>query len=181
MLPAPGQHQPLQQYFSTVVVDAGKYTVKLVVVDDAGRRGSVELLTDAHLTEAGQLRATDLLIADAAGTASTLPLAPVVGGDIAGNTLYAYMELFADTDALAQSSITLEIASAAAPATVLERVPLEMRVSKESSRCRIASGRVNIARMPPGDYVARAVVATGLDAVGEVRRPFRVVRTPHAK
>jgi VWFA-related protein len=176
-LPAPAHDQTVQQYFSTVAVDAGKYTVKLVVVDDAGRRGSVELLTDAHLTAAGSLRATDLLIADAAGTAVTLPLAPVVGGDITGNTLHAYMELFGDAAAaLENANVTLEVAPAAAPATVLERVPIDLRVSKESSHCRIAAGRVNISRLPAGDYVARAVVAVGLTAVGEVRRSFRVVR-----
>jgi VWFA-related protein len=174
--PAKGEHA-IQQYFSTVAVDTGKYTVKLVVVDDAGRRGSVEGIADAKLTDAGPIRATDLLIADAMGTAASLPLAPVVGGDITGNTLYAYMELFSDAaDALGKASITLEVASATAPATVIERVPLELRISNDNARCRIASGRVNISRMPPGNYIARAVVAVGLDAVGEVKRPFRAVR-----
>jgi hypothetical protein len=123
------------------------------------------------------VRATDLLIADAAATAGNLPLAPVVGGDISGRTLYAYMELFADAaDVLGKASITLELASAAAPSIVVERVPLELQMSKDSNRFRIASGRVNISRTPPGDYIARAVVAVGLDAVGEVSRPFRIVR-----
>jgi len=181
-LQPPAGGQAIQHYFSTVAVDAGKYTVKLVVVDDAGRRGSVEMLADAHLTAAGPLRATDLLIADSAGKAATLPLAPVVGGDITGQTLYAYMELFADAaDALGQASVTLEVASAADPTSVVERVPLELRLSQEGARFRIASGRVNIARTPPGDYVARAVVAVGLDAVGEVKRAFRVVRAPEVK
>jgi hypothetical protein len=167
----------VQQYFSTVAVDAGKYTVKLVVVDDAGRRGSVELLADANLKEAGPLRATDLLIADAPATAATLPLAPLVGGDITGKTLYAYMELFGEApDALAKASITLEVASASAPSRVVERVPLELRAADGSARFRVASGRVNISHTPPGDYVARAVVAVGLDAVAEVSRPFRIVR-----
>ncbi|MET0216130.1 MAG: VWA domain-containing protein [Vicinamibacterales bacterium] len=181
-LQPPAHAQAIQHYFSTVAVDAGRYTVKLVVVDDAGRRGSVEMLADAHLTATGPLQATDLLIADAAGKAATLPLAPVVGGDITGHTLYAYMELFAEAaDALGQASVTLEVASALDPATVVERVPLELRVSQDSARFRIASGRVNIARTPPGDYVARAVVAVGLEAVGEVRRPFRIVRAAEAK
>jgi VWFA-related protein len=176
-LPTPTDQHAIQQYFSTVAVDPGKYTVKLVVVDDAGRRGTVETIADAKLTEAGPVRATDLLIADAAGTTATVPLAPLVGGDISGNTLYAYMELFSDAaDALGKASVTLELASATAPATVIERVPLELRISKDNSRCRIASGRVSIARVPPGDYIARAVVAVGLDAVGEVKRPFRAVR-----
>jgi VWFA-related protein len=174
-LQPPQAGHTVQQYFSTVAVDAGKYTVKLVVVDDAGRRGTVEAIADARLTDAGPLRATDLLIADATGTAATLPLAPVVGGDITGHTLYGYMEIFSDAaDALVKASITLEIASAANPATVLERVPLDLRPSKDNARCRIASGRADLSRMPPGDYIARAVVAVGLDAVGEVKRPFRL-------
>jgi len=181
-LQLPAHSEAMQQYFSTVAVDPGKYTVKLVVVDDAGRRGSVERLADARLTEAGPVRATDLLIADAAGTAATLPLAPVVGGDIAGKTLFAYMEIFTDTEnVLGKASVTLEVASAANPSTVVERVPLELRVSQESSRCRIATGRVNISGAAPGDYVARAVVAVGLDAVGEVMRPFKIVRATETK
>ena len=175
-VPPPGER--FQRYFSTVAVDAGKYTVKLVVVDDSRRRGSVETLADAHLTAAGPIRATDLLIADAAGTAATLPLAPVVGGDIAGSTLHGYMELFGeDAESLANTSVTLEIARTGSP-DALERVPVELRVSKENTRCRIAAGRVNITGFPPGDYVARAVIAVGLDAVGQVTRPFRIVRKP---
>jgi VWFA-related protein len=173
----PAHDQSVQHYFSTVALDPGKYTVKFVVIDDAGRRGTVELLTDAHLTEAGPVHATDLLIADTAGAATTAQLAPVVGGDISGNTLYAYMEMFADSaDALGAANVTLEVAAASAPTKVLERVPLELRVSKETARCRIAAGHANIARLPAGDYVARAVLGVGLDAVGEVKRGFRVVR-----
>jgi VWFA-related protein len=173
-VPPPGER--FQRYFGTVAVDAGKYTVKLAVVDDSRRRGSVETLADAHLTAAGPIRATDLLIADAAGTAATLPLAPVVGGDIAGTTLHGYMELFGeDAETLANTSVTLEIARRDSP-DALERVPVELRLSKEDTRCRIAAGRVNITRFPPGDYVARAVIAVGLDAVGQVTRPFRIVR-----
>ena len=172
----PGER--FQRYFSTVAVDTGKYTVKLVVVDDAKRQGSVETLADAHLTAAGPIRATDLLLADAAGTAATLPLAPVVGGDIAGTTLHGYMELFGDdVETLSNASVTLEIARAGGP-DALERVPVELRLSTENARCRIAAGRVNITRFPPGDYVARAVIAVGLDAVGEVTRSFRIVRKP---
>jgi VWFA-related protein len=165
-----------EHYFSTVATDPGKYSIKLAIVDDAGRRGSVETLADAHLQQAGPIRATDLLIADASTTNSTLPLEPVIGGEITGKVLHGYMELFAETaDALKDASVTFEIASATSPAA-LERVPVELTMAKETTRCRIAAGRVNIAKLPAGDYVARAVIAVGLDAVGEVKRPFKIVR-----
>jgi VWFA-related protein len=174
----PAGNETVQRYFSTVAVDAGKYSVKLVVVDDGERRGSVEAIADARLIPAGPLRATDLLIADAAGSAAALPLAPVVGGDISGAALHGYMELFADeADLLKDASVTLEIATSAS-SDALERVPVELRISKENTRCRIAAGRVNVARFAPGDYVVRAVIALGLDEVGHVTRPFRIVRPP---
>jgi VWFA-related protein len=163
-----------QRYFSTVLADPGKYTIKFVAVDDGTRRGSVELLTDAHLTAAGPLRVTDLLIVDGTAGAEASPQAPIVGGDIRGRTLHGYLELFADSaDTLNDASVTLEIAhSESSPA--LERVPVQLATTKESVRCRIASARINLAKFPPGRYVARAVIAIGLDAVGQVTRPFTI-------
>ena len=45
---------------------------------------------------------------------------------------------------------------------------------KESTRCRIAAAKANVSRLPPGRYVARAVIAVGLDAVGQVTRAFTI-------
>jgi hypothetical protein len=165
----------VQRYFSTASADPGKYTLKLVVVDDAGRRGSVERLVDARLAEAGPIRATDLLIADNAHQTANLPLAPAVTGDIAGGTLHGYLELFADApETLERASITLEITGAGSP-TAMERVPVQLRTTPENSRCRIAGAGVDIGRLPPGNYVAHAVITIGLETVGEITRPFRIV------
>jgi VWFA-related protein len=164
----------IQRYFSTVLADPGKHTVKFAVVDDA-RRGSVELLVDARLHPTGPIRATDLLLADGVGRAGALPVVPVVSGELRGNLLHAYLELFADaTETLEQASVTLEIVRAET-STVLERIPVELATTKESPRCRIGAARLNISKLTQGDYVARAVIAVGLDAVGEVTRPFTIV------
>jgi VWFA-related protein len=161
-----------QRYFTTVLADPGKYTVKFVVVDDAGRRGSVEYLTDAHLTAAGPIRVTDLLIVDGPA-AEASAMAPIVSGGIRGTMLHGYLELFADVEVLKDTSVTLEIArSESSPA--LERVPVQLATTKESVRCRVAAARINLASLPPGNYVARAVIAIGLDAVGQVSRPFAI-------
>ena len=82
---------------------------------------------------------------------------------------------------LDQASVTLEVASAADPASVVERVPLELRCRRRALRFRIASGRVNIAELRQATTSRAAVVAVGLDAVGEVRRPFRIVRATEVK
>jgi hypothetical protein len=168
------------RYLSTVLVDPGKFSLKLVVVDDARRRGSVERLAVADLTTAGPLRATDLLIADAAGRTSDMPLVPSVTGQITGKAFDSYLELVGTTaEALADASVTLEIAqNEKAPA--LERVPVPLVPVKENALSRVAAVRVNIERFAPGNYVARAVIAVGLDSVGQVIRPF-TIPVPAAK
>ena len=163
----------IQRYFSTVPADPGKYTVKLAVVDDM-RRGSVELVIDARLTSAGPIQATDLLIADGVGRPGEPPVAPAVGGTLVGTTLHGYLELFADeAKTLDQASVTLEIAPVDS-AKALERLPMVLATPKESNRCRVAAVKANLARLPPGDYVANAVIAVGLDEVGRVSRSFRI-------
>jgi hypothetical protein len=166
------------RYLSTVLVDPGKFSLKLVVVDDARRRGSVERVAVADLTTAGPIRASDLLIADAAGRTSDMPLVPSVSNEITGKALDGYLELVGATaEALAQASVTLEIAeNEKAPA--LERVPVPLVPVKENALYRVAAVRVNIERFAPGNYVARAVIAVGLNSVGQVVRPFSIPARP---
>jgi hypothetical protein len=173
-LPAPPSDLTrMQRYFSHVSVDPGKYTVKLVVVDDAGRRGSVERVAMARLTEAGAIRASDLMLGEGPDREWALPLAPAVTGEIAGRSLYGYIELFAAAETLEGASVTLEIAASEASAA-LERVPLQLETLSEDVHSRVARGRVNLAGLPAGDYVARAVIAVGFDAVGQLSRPFTI-------
>ena len=175
-VPPPAQGRT-QRYFSHATVDPGKYTVKLAVVDDAGRRGSVERVALAQLVQAGSIRATDLLIGEGPDPGWALPLAPAVTGAITGGSLHAYIELFAEGVTLAEASVTLEIAASEA-SSALERVPMQLGTPKGSDDCRVGSARVDLARLPPGEYVARAVIAVGLDAVGQVIRPFTIAPPP---
>jgi len=177
-LPAsPPDQGGTQRYFSHATVDPGKYTVKLAVVDDAGRRGSVERVAAARLVEAGPIRATELLIGEGPDPGWALPLAPAVTGEITGASLHGYIELFAAGVPLAEASVTLEIAASEASAA-LERVPMQLGTPPDDNDCRVGSARVDLARLPPGDYVARAVIAVGLDAVGQVTRPFTIAPPP---
>jgi hypothetical protein len=144
------------------------------VVVDERRRGSVELLVDAHLNAAGPIRATDLLLADGVGRAGTLPVAPAVTGQLAGGFLHGYLELFADEpETLEKTSVTLEIVQPDT-SSVVERIPVALATTQESVRCRLGAARVNISKLPPGNYIARAVIAVGLEAVGEVSRLFSI-------
>ena len=76
-----------QRYFSTALLNRGRYTLKLAAVDDAGRRGTIERVVRAQLNVAGPLQVTDLLIADSAGTDGKMPAAPTVEADFTGGML----------------------------------------------------------------------------------------------
>ena len=165
-----------QRYFSAIVADPGKYTLKLVAVDDAGRRGSVERVVNAGLAKAGPIHATDLLVAGAAPDGGNAPLAPSVSADVTGDTLHGYLELFADApEPLDLTSVTLEVA-ATQSSPPLQQTSVALRKPADDPRCRIVGAKLNIGKLPPGEYVARAVIAVGGRRVGQVVRPFRIAR-----
>jgi VWFA-related protein len=166
------------RYYSTAVIDRGRYTLKLAAVDDAGRRGTIERVVRAQLNVAGPLQVTDLLIADSPTTHNnSMPVAPTVDGEFTGGTLHAYLELFADApEWLDTTTVSLEIASTPGSAA-LKSAPAELQTPKDDAGCRIAGASVSIGDLAAGAYVARAVISIGTRRVGEVTRPFSNGRT----
>lgn len=162
-----------QTFVGSAIVDPGVYTLKLAVVDDLGRRGSVEHSFRAQLASAGQVRITDLLLAETDPGAGKL--VPTVSADFTGDILHTYFELSSDAaDQLKSATAVVEVAQNeqgraldAAAATFQEAAPNR----------RTAEASVPIALLPQGDYVARAVISSGGRKVGQVTRPFRIVRT----
>ena len=154
----------------------GVYVLKLAVVDNAGKRGSVEHSFRAQLTSAGQVRATDLMIAEVAATASQAGLAPAVAAEFTTDTLHGYLELYSDSpEALGSTAVTLEVAENE-EGRALDSAPAEFTRGEDSPGRRAAEGSVPIALLPPGDYVARAVIMVGGRKAGTVTRPFRIAR-----
>jgi hypothetical protein len=165
-----------QRYFSTVLADAGKYTLKLAVVDETGRRGSVERVVHAALAAAGPIRATDLMVAAEGSSEVKAPLAPTVAAEFTGSTLHGYLELFADApDTLKEAAVRLEVAEAETSAAV-EQVDMVLQTVENDPRCRIAGASVSVKGLSPGSYLARAVITVRGRTVGRVTRPFRIVR-----
>ena len=165
-----------QGYMSAVTLAPGTYIVKLAVVDDKGRRGSVERTVHAQLTSAGQIHLTDLLLSDDSGPGGALN--PSVAAQFTGDVLHGYLELHSEApQALDSAAITLEIAPNEA-ARAIDSVPVH--VQKEATPVptrRVVEGAVPITLLPPGEYVARAVVTVAGRKAGQVTRPFRIVRS----
>ena len=179
---APVRGRPPSQRYVTAasVEEPGVYGLKLAVVDDAGRRGSVEHAFRAQLAPAGTLTIGDLLVADktASGPGGA---EPAVAGDFADpDSLHGYVELYSDSaDALKDAAVTLEI-SARGDSRPLGSVSARFAEAGATDTRRVAEGTVPVALLPPGDYQARAVVAVGGRKAAEVTRPFRVLRSAAA-
>jgi VWFA-related protein len=174
------QGGPTLRYFSSAVVDRARYTLKLAAVDDGGRRGTIERVVRAQLNVVGPLQATDLLIGDGTTDGASRPM-PTVDGGITGDVLHSYVELLADTPAtLDATAVTFEVAATETSAA-LQHSAASLRTVADDAGCRIAGASLNLAALPAGDYVARAVVTVLNKRVGQVTRPFRVTHTAAPK
>jgi VWFA-related protein len=173
----PPNAPPIQQYLGSIAADtAGMYTLKLAVVDELGRRGSVEHNFRAHLESAGQLRVTDLLIGERpAGT--TESARPAVTGELSSDFLHGYLEVYSDAGtALDNFSVRFEVASKE-EGVPLDSVDGRLVSSLATTNRRVVEGAVPIGLLPPGDYIARAIVNLDGKRVGQVVRPFKVPTT----
>lgn len=168
----------IQTYFGAITASPGTYRVKLAVVDDTGRTGSVEHTVRARLTSAGQIHLTDLLLGDdSAGSG----LRPAVTAEFKGDMLHGYVELHSEAqEPLRGATVTFEIANNP-QARAIDVVPGRFEAETASSPTRrIAEAAVPIALLPPGEYTARAVVTVAGQKVGQVTRNFHIVRTSNA-
>jgi VWFA-related protein len=163
--------------FATMLVDPGRYALKAAIVDQRGHRGSLERQVRAYMTRMSRFRATQLLIGDDEGRKPAPgSIVPTVSGEMGGDHLHAYMELFSDTSAgFAGTSVTVEILPAGGSAPVT-RAAAVLQPAGDDPRVRSASGSLPLTFLPQGRYLARAVVAIDGRPVGEMTRPFRIVR-----
>jgi tetratricopeptide (TPR) repeat protein len=166
-----------QQYVGAMLADEpGVHTLKLAVLDSRGKRGSVEHTFRVQFASAGQVRATDLLIAENTGTTAAGVL-PAVAGEFSTDTLYGYLELYSDAPtALNEATVVFEVANEEQARALDSGAGRSQPPSTEMPTRRTVEGSVSIALLPPGDYVARAVISIRGQKAGQVVRPFRIAR-----
>lgn len=157
---------------ATVAIDLppGPYTLKLAVVDSGGRRGSVEHAFDASIKGTGGIGVADLVLAPPiSASAPSLQLTAAPGARAA--PLDAYLELYgASGKALPQVSV--EVADRdAGPAIARAQATVSQRGEKGRY---VAEATLPLGLLPPGPYVARAIVTVGSTTV-ERSRQFRIV------
>jgi VWFA-related protein len=141
---------------------AGTYRLRAAAVDEAGRAAGVDAEVIAELGGTGPIRLSDLVLGVDRGTR----FEPALEFG-AGASAIAYLEIF---DAPAGDlRATFEIAAspngpaiASLPGTVLP-----------GAGRRAATARLPIDRLPPGDYVVRAIVEAAGHPAGRVLRGLR--------
>ena len=167
-----------QAYLGAALLEPGVYTLKVAAVDGTGRRASVERSFKAQLNMLGQIHATDLLIADNSGPVGASGLVPTITANFAGDMLHGYIELYSEVpELLRQATVRIEVAANEAGEPLDSAVARFQDIPDGGDRRRAAETGVAIALLPPGEYVARASIAVGGHKVGQVTRPFRIVRT----
>jgi VWFA-related protein len=168
----------MQKYLGAAVAAPGVYTLKVAVVDESGRRGSVERTFTAKINAFGQIHATDLLIADTTALRGEHGLPPAVAADFTGDEIRAYVELFSEVpEQLLTATIVMEVAQDET-SRALDSTPARFQqIQVGADQRRVAEAGVPIALLPGGEYVARAVISVNGRKVGQVVRPFRITRT----
>ena len=161
-------------YTVAEIADPGSYTLKLAATDGSGRRGSVEHPVVARLASAEGLEVSDLLVADRPpqGNGTWRPAVEAVAED----ALTAFVGVYsADRSRLRQTSVRFEVAAdETSPALV--SVDSKVQETKEADRS-ATEGRILLGLLPPGEYLARAVVLMSGRPVTTVLRPIRLART----
>lgn len=150
----------------TLLLPRGVYTLKASVVDAAGRRAAVEQPLNAELGHAVGFDVSDLMLLDSVEGAMRPPADRPLAGDRLGVYLELYVREELPTDRLA---VTLEVAGADRKRR--SATGLTLRRDDESGLVS-AEGEIDAFTLPPGAYVARAVVTVGTRTVRQIERPF---------
>jgi hypothetical protein len=173
----PKDGSPTQTCFATLMVEPGIYTLKAALVDGKGRRGSLERPVRAYMTRMARFRATQLMIGGGETQAPTPnTIVPTVSGTVSGSHLHAYMELFADAPgAFDSTSVTIDVMPEGG-STVVATTPAALQPTGPDARVRAVAGSLRLSLLPPGNYVARAVVLVDGKRIGDMTRSFRIAK-----
>lgn len=165
--------QGVAVFAGSMLLQPGTYWLRFAVADSEGRMGSIERKVDVWQMNAAGLTVGDLLIAEAP-TEAAAAVSAAIEPTVSNGRLAAMMEIYAPNiqtlDGL-QATIDVIPSEGAPPLT-----GSPMRVSAGNSpEIGVLLGAVNTTALPPGRYLARAMVTQGGKPQGHISRPFRVV------
>jgi VWFA-related protein len=152
-------------------VNPGSYTLRLAALDAAGRRGSVERRLTASLPSAGSLELGDLLLGPEPSAGHGFR--PGVDVHAAGVVL-ALVEIYPrETAAPDTIGVVFEVAESPEGPSLFSLPGNVARPSADAAL--VGQARIPTNVLPPGDYVARAVVSLAGRRAAQVSRPFHAL------
>jgi VWFA-related protein len=152
---------------AAILIDPGVYRMRIAATDASGRAGTLDADVNSELAPAGPLKVSALLLGTPAEGA---PLAPKLEFGAGDSQVIAYVEVYGVQKG-ANVGVTLELAETEdGPAGPSAALPVAAGPMEDS---RIARGGFNIASLPPGDIVIRAVVTIDGKPLGRVVRTLR--------
>jgi len=159
-------------YDLTMAIDSGSYRLRLAAIDLAGNSGSVERDVQAWKMDDQEIAVDDLLLSPAHGL-KTGDIRPPVTLKIQDGQLATYTELYTNKPgALEDTKVVFELADNAEGPTLRSDVG-EIRARPDGTY-RQAMAIMPVGALPPGPYVARAIISTSGKTVGKLTRPFIV-------
>ena len=174
--PADQPQGPLIEQLDVMVVEPGRYTLKLAAVEDGGRHGSVVHAFDACRLSDVEFAVSDLMLA-AAPAGENAAVRPLVEPWLSDGRLMTYLELYADdATGLEDVQVRIDIArDPVGPAFVAQAGDL---LATDTPTVHAVSTMLRVDLLAPGPYVARATVIRDGEEWGRRSRPFQIVRAP---
>jgi VWFA-related protein len=156
----------------TMVLKPGEYTLRFATMDHEGKSGSVHHVIDARLNRVAgtAVQASDLIISSEVGEGGAPR--PIPTAIHYSETMYSILELAGEDAArVSKSRVTLEVAeSEAGPALVR----VDAKPIPRSKDQRAFAAQLKLGVLPPGEYVARAVVSVPGQPDAFLTRSFRL-------
>lgn len=173
LVPATDRTSSPRLLITALVLEPGDYTLRLAAVGPDGASGSVHHVIDARLAPLGgnSLKVSDLVLTSevAPGGAPR----PVPSGIVYSETIGAMLEVAGeDAVRLNASKVTVHVSeSDASPPLVTAEAQSPPR---SGGQPRTFIALLRLAVLPPGEYVARAVVSVPGQPDTEITRGFRL-------
>jgi VWFA-related protein len=147
-------------------IGPGHYRLRAAVVDESGKRGSIDYEFDAKLEEAGPLTLGSLMLGTVAGASFKPQLVTPAGGNVT-----AYFEIYGTAPDV---SVTFTL-SKPGDDTPLATAAGDLTATRDADR-RIATASLPLRDVPAGDYTVRATVSVGGQHVGLIASTLHVVK-----
>ena len=158
-------------YASIVLLPAGAYNLRIAALDAGGRAGSVDHPFAVGMQAAGGVALGDLLLLEPVRQ-SEEDLLPIADGRMRGPEFSAYLELYPDSAVMPPADVTIGLSERAdGPPLVRAKAAGPPPDPLGHS---VVGVRLDVSLVPPGDYLAVAVVSSGSKVLARRTQPLRI-------